>query len=459
MFSWLLPSCPVEFNHKVWIEYRLRYLSTKMGIQRIKVGDVLIPNAESIPELAPGRIPDVESLSQRLCDRLKIDRQGLTINVVEELPVDSAWGVYRTETREVLLHESLLSNPLQLLATLIHELLHDLLLHGGVLTGEESDHEQMTDLSACLFGCGIPLANATLRYHEFYPEGGGLGPEWTLGQSGYLSSPEFGYALAACCWIEGMPDPPTWSQYLRPDAEEPLRQGMRFLSQTGDTLFRRNSEGQIYTPTESDLLREVTEGSASEIMGALWDFPPTATLIPIDRLCQLTTHTEPLIRVNACGHLSERTGNDGSKDALFVASRDQEFGVRAASAYYYLKQYPVDQHATQVAVDALHDNSSTVVRSALAGLSGTPLWNEAIETSAMHVLSNSLLKNRSIEPEEVLRLLVEKSQGLKLKLRVRYSDPNYRMELAIALQTVRQMMAENSTARPTETGEGEVDST
>lgn len=442
MFSWFRQTCPVDFKHKVWIEYRLRFLVQRLGTDRIIVDDVLIPTPNAIPELAPGKTPDIESLSQRLCDHLKIDRSGLTIEVADELPLDNASGVYRQENRSILLRSSLLDEPAQLLATLIHELLHDLLLQGGILTGDESDHEQMTDLAACIVGCGIPLANATIQFQSGYVGGWSW---WQTSRSGYLSSPEFGYALALCCWWKEVERPPSWSEYLRLDAREPLQKGLKFLHHTSDSLFRRGSSGGLDIPRESDHQRILRDGSNTEILGTLWDAINEEFFVDGERVCDLLQHAEPQIRCAACDFLTEHHVTEAAGDALSMTTVDPHPEVRASGTYAFVRGYPNYRDAARIVRRSLQDSETGVVRATLSALFDSPKWNDSIEISVLDVLAASVLSNRGVEPEMVLGLLLKKTVDLDHKIRDRLSDPTYAVELATVLQTLRNLRSDTPT--------------
>ena len=52
---------------------------------------------------------------------------------------------------------------MRLIATMSHELAHEYLIGQGRISGEEEDHEQLTDLLAVFLGFGVMLANSSLR--------------------------------------------------------------------------------------------------------------------------------------------------------------------------------------------------------------------------------------------------------------------------------------------------------
>lgn len=434
MFSWFRSSYPVDFKHKVWIEHRLRFLSERLGLDRIPISDVVIPTAEAIPELAPGRLPDIESLTQRLCDRLQIPREGLTVRVVKELPVGEAVGVYRHVDREIQLLSSLLGDPARLLSTLIHELLHDLLLCRGILTGNEPDHEPLTDLSACLLGCGIPLANATFRSASWSD---GTFSWSESSRVGYLSSPEFGYALALCCWVEEFETPPSWSCYLRLDAREPLKKGLRFLNQTRDSVFRRESTGAIHRPSPEFLTNSLTHGTDTEILSALWDFGNAEQSFDPSRVNDLLGHKEAEIRRAACELFAKRPAGEITHDPLWSATTDRDPLTRATAVQAFARSHPKYGVLERVLQRAMQESDGHVVSAALAVLLDSTVWNLEIENLALDACVNASRHLLNVNLGFLMQVLVEKTDNLEQKIRNRLSDPTSMYELSEALKELR----------------------
>jgi hypothetical protein len=94
--------------------------------------------------------------------------------------VQGTAGLYQGGERPVVWVEySRLSDPPALVATLIHEACHDLLLGEGRLRGDEPDHELVTDLLTVYMGLGVITANATIRESNWR----GCGSEgWRIGR-------------------------------------------------------------------------------------------------------------------------------------------------------------------------------------------------------------------------------------------------------------------------------------
>ena len=132
-----------------------------------------------------------------------------------------------------------LADPPALVATLIHEACHDLLLGAGRLTGDEPDHELVTDLLTVYLGLGIITANATIRESN-WRSGGWEG--WSIGRQGYLTQTMYGYALALYARAREEAKP-GWLGHLRPDVRVPYKKAIRYLAEMGDSSTAAGPSG------------------------------------------------------------------------------------------------------------------------------------------------------------------------------------------------------------------------
>lgn len=74
-----------------------------------------------------------------------------------------------------------------------------------------------------------------------------------------------------------------WAGYLRPDAAEPFRQGLRYIVKTGDSLFRPESAEEPFDPPSQSQARErLLTGTPTVRAKTLYDIadlkPPPADL-------------------------------------------------------------------------------------------------------------------------------------------------------------------------------------
>ena len=154
----------------------------------------MLPDSTFFPEQYSGTPDDARSLLDLVCGYMGLcsDRYDLEVRLDESMP-DGAVGLYSAAERPAIwLARSLLDDPERLVATLAHELAHDVLLGGKLIDPGETDHEEVTDLVPVCLGLGVFLANSTVRdrsttlqnYHYFQ-----------INRQGYLSSRILGYAL------------------------------------------------------------------------------------------------------------------------------------------------------------------------------------------------------------------------------------------------------------------------
>lgn len=101
---------------------------------------------------------------------------------------------------------ALVARPMDLVATLAHELCHALLLHTPEKPPGGDDCEEFaTDLAVTFFGLGIFGANAAFHFSQFYnPSTGAQG--WSTRRAGYLTVAEWGFSLALFALSTETPD-------------------------------------------------------------------------------------------------------------------------------------------------------------------------------------------------------------------------------------------------------------
>jgi len=136
-------------------------------------------------------------------------------------------GLYQAvgDKFRISIEASHLGDPLSVVATMAHELGHVHLLGGGRLTGDEEDHEPLTDLLTVYLGLGVLTANSVVR-ESSWKDGNMSG--WSISRCGYTDMRTYGYALARFARLRDE-DAPPWSRQLRPDVRQAFRQSARFL--------------------------------------------------------------------------------------------------------------------------------------------------------------------------------------------------------------------------------------
>jgi hypothetical protein len=245
------------------------WLAHRFGVARMRSVRVILPTNEFFPDTFAGDWDGAREYLDLMCRYMEIDPATVSLEVIADDNMPGAAGLYEMRARSnICVAESQLAAPPQLLATLAHELAHELLLKGGHLTQDAADHEQVTDLLPVFLGTGVFLANATVQSSS---ESTGTWHSWSISRQGYLNSSALGYALAVFAYVR-REDCPSWAVHLRPDAAATLRAGLGYLRKTGDSLFRPDTADATHTsPTAAAVAEQLSHRSPTFRLAALWD--------------------------------------------------------------------------------------------------------------------------------------------------------------------------------------------
>jgi len=241
MFGWLRPACPLTTAEKVWVESRMTWLSNKLGIERLTSARLVEPSEEFFPDAYAAQDEDAIRIFASLRQHMQIDEHRVTFELHDRISEEDPLGLYVPGTpARILVRRSQLADPESLVATIGHELAHEVLLGGGHLQDNNEDLERLTDLLTVYLGLGIFNANSALREQTMRE---GRFSWWSIHKQGYLPMRMYGYALALFAWARGETQP-AWSQHLRLDVREPLRKGLRYLVKTNDSTFRTTDSSE-----------------------------------------------------------------------------------------------------------------------------------------------------------------------------------------------------------------------
>jgi hypothetical protein len=187
-----------------------------------------------------------------------------------------------------------------LISTMAHELAHCVLLGQKWLTGDEADHEFITDLFPVVRGLGIFPANSAV-YESNYSDG--TITQWSVGKQGYMPARMFGYALALFAWLRGEPQP-RWSRHLREDARTPLQRGLRYLQKTRHALLRpAGREVAFAEEHHAPLSQRLRSAIPGVRMAAFWQLRrpsrPELAAAEWDALVDCLDHSDPVLQSEA----------------------------------------------------------------------------------------------------------------------------------------------------------------
>lgn len=239
---------PVSPEAGEWIERSLQRFVDIFGAESATTAQIVLPTPEFFPDEGETSEQRVRAFFVRTCrfmnvapDRIDLcyfedDTEGLQNSLKDSLPHwegshEGAAGYYQRPTDDtgrtiIAIKQKQLADPVALVATLAHEVGHELLLGGGHIDRNEPDMEPLTDLITVFRGLGIFTANSAFKFRQ-YSDGQRAG--WSVHRQGYLSEPMFGYALA--CWARLRHERnPSWTKHLKTNVAHYFKQSASHLA-------------------------------------------------------------------------------------------------------------------------------------------------------------------------------------------------------------------------------------
>lgn len=332
MFGLFAPKCPLDTLTKTWIERRMLWLAERFGLDRLKNATLVTPTPDFFPDPYTPDDAGFGPTARRVCGYMGVDPDSVQFVLADDNDMPEAAGLYEIGERSTIyVARSRLAEPVRLVAVLAHELAHELLLKGGHISREVTDHEQVTDLLPVFLGMGIFGANGTVREETWRDPHGTYS---LVTRQGYLTSLELGYALAVFAHARGEASP-KWVKHLRPDAGVTLKTALGYLRKTNDTLFRPNAATRRETPAE--LADDLADPSPTVRLNALWQVeeltdPHEGLLAAVEPCFKHTDAAVRLAAVRTVGRFGAAAGRLAPRliDAMFHA--DPPIRVEAAVA-------------------------------------------------------------------------------------------------------------------------------
>ncbi len=240
-------SCPASTDEKRVVEDAFTLLRKHLGIERLRKAVVVEPTPEFFPDRYDASLEAAKNLFVRVCGYMEIADQSVRLSFWQDAPevplpvavdgtrtTQGAAGFYAQGAIDVIsLNVAGLGDPEALIATMAHELAHVILLSRCGVSRDEPHMEALTDLATVYLGLGIFTSNTLLRRHGWIQ---GTAQYWRLSRKGYISPEMAGWALSLFAWVRGE-TAPYWSRHLAADPKGYLKQGLRYLRQTGETSF------------------------------------------------------------------------------------------------------------------------------------------------------------------------------------------------------------------------------
>ncbi|MEL0653348.1 hypothetical protein V6246_18145 [Algibacter sp. TI.3.09] len=230
---------PITKEDKVWVDEDLNWLRTEFGEEHFMEIRTVTPTKDFYNRTFDGTEKDAEFILERTKELMNIRDIEIKLEFFSNQPIemadgtiltspadingswDSASGTYQQTENETIIsiERGQLKNPISLIATISHELSHQILL--GENRIEEND-EFLTDLTAITYGFGIFIGNSRF---QFTSQGFG----WKSSSQGYLPEQIIAYAMA---WLSNERNEKTnYSQYLDKSLKKYLDQSFIYLTE------------------------------------------------------------------------------------------------------------------------------------------------------------------------------------------------------------------------------------
>lgn len=202
---------PITIEDKIWIDNDLNWLKTEFGENHFMEIKTITPTKNFYNRTFDGTEKDAEFILERTMNLMHIKDVNIKLDFFSDSPIhmsdgsilstpadidgrwNSASGTYQQKEKETIIsiETRQLKDPISLIATISHELAHQILL--GENRIEEND-EFLTDLTAITYGFGIFIANSRFKFSSFNTNSG-FG--WQSSSQGYLPEQIIAYAMAS----------------------------------------------------------------------------------------------------------------------------------------------------------------------------------------------------------------------------------------------------------------------
>jgi hypothetical protein len=246
MAGWFRTKCPCDPCAKAWVEKRLLWLHEQFADSAFSTRPLVLPTAEFFPDPYDGSPETVRKMLDRVCGYMDVPTKDVALRLVSKAgklglvnsagqQLADAAGTYQERGGGFLIRIDTceLGEPMGLVGTMAHELAHAKLLGERRIRRDVYDNELLTDLTVVFFGLGIFLANSPRNWDSAYTNW----PGTDLKKPEYMTPPMYAHALAHLAWFR-REQRPAWLSHLRWTVRGEVKQAIRYLHESKDSLFR-----------------------------------------------------------------------------------------------------------------------------------------------------------------------------------------------------------------------------
>jgi hypothetical protein len=227
----------------------MRWLANRLGIDRLLKAEVITPDSPLFTATLQPNEAEAGALLKLLAGRMGIAAVPAVVSLnAAELGGHAGRYVPGPPPRFELNLEQLSAMESAMLL-LVRLLAQHILAGRDMLDPDEVDAPQLAELLLIYLGVGIIAVNHSIL-EETYRAGDMTW--WRMQRTTTLTPMDFGYALALFAHVRGEHEP-AWAAQLRPDAQDVMKKGLRFLEKTGDTVFRLDLlRERLHPPSRAD---------------------------------------------------------------------------------------------------------------------------------------------------------------------------------------------------------------
>lgn len=243
------PKPTVTPEDKEWIDNAFLWFEETYGRDFLKSLPIVQPTKQFFNRNLTGTEEDAEFFCERICEIIGIKDVNIQLYFFTEKPIEFnhegvsiesgdkgksnfALGYYSeagVDNFNIGIESSQLNNPITLIAILVHELSHLVLLGQGRL--EEND-EVLTDLNCIVMGFGIFTANSIFTFEQWQ---GVSHQGWQMSRSGYIPEEVAAYALALFNNYQGCSS--NWHRHLNKSVHKLYKKNLEYFNTTNDELI------------------------------------------------------------------------------------------------------------------------------------------------------------------------------------------------------------------------------
>ncbi|WP_298424818.1 hypothetical protein [uncultured Kordia sp.] len=229
---------PITAEDKIWVDKTLNWLRKELNENHFMEIRTITPTKGFYNRDFDRSEQDAEFILKRTMELMQIRNADIKLEFFSDSPVEmadgttlttpadingswnSASGTYEKSEKGTVIsiEREQLKDTISLIATIAHELSHEILLGENRII--END-EYVTDLTAISYGFGIFLGNSRFRFSSVGTFG------WESSGQGYLPEQVIAYAMAKLSKLRN--EETTYSQYLDESVQKYFKQSEAYL--------------------------------------------------------------------------------------------------------------------------------------------------------------------------------------------------------------------------------------